>query len=306
MRPRRPAPYVFTPARRRALDAARRKRTFQMTPAMWASVRKAAEANRRNFRMTPARRRAMRANALQMQRASVEKFKMTEARRRANAASIVKAQAAARLTTRRQHSRFSHLQHGLQARSFLGTMKRLREDRKKFRELEERFRRVFVPRGEAEEKVVEAIARAVWRRLRLFRAQAVWESKRIKKLFDQSWPMPSLDVDGTRTRGLILLIALTERERFEQFDRQLINAVEREVGRLLHLRAENGQDDGLFPRASRRTLRKYELQERELEAARRDLEETEENLELRERLAHGGPEVEAALAQTRAKLGWPT
>jgi hypothetical protein len=305
MRRRRPAPYRFTPARRRALDAARRKRTFAMTPAKWAALRKAVEANRRNFRMTPARRRAMRANALRMQRASVEKFRMTEARRRAAAANLRRAQAAPRPPSSRRRSRFSHLQHGLQARSFFGTLKRLGEDRRKFRELEEGFRQVFVPRGEAEAEVVQAIARATWRRLRLFRAQAVWEWKRVKRLFQQVPPLPRLDLETTRTRAYLLLIALAERERFDRFDRQLIHAVERDVRRLLRLRAEGRGDYGLYARESRRIVRKYQRQERELMRARRDVEETEANLELRERLAQGGPEVDAALAQTRARWGWP-
>jgi hypothetical protein len=298
-------PYIFTPARRRALDAARRKRTFRMTPAKRAALRKATEANRRNFRLTPARLRAMHANALKMQRASVEKFRMTEARREASERNLRKALATPRTPESRLRSRFNHLQHGLQVRSLDETMVLLGEDPKELEAHRERFRRVFAPSGPAEEKVVRALAEAVWRRLRLFRAQAVRESKQLKKLFEFAPPVSGLDAEMTRSRLLILLTALTDRDRFIQLDQELIAAVEREARMLLRLRSEGRERIQLYSRDSRKTWRRYLQLERELNAERREIQETEDNLELFERLRKGGPEVERALETVRRQMGRP-
>ena len=298
-------PYVFTPARRRALDEARRKRRFEMTPAKLAALRKATDANRRNFRMTPARLRAMRANALKMQRASVENFRMTEARRQANARSIRKAQAAPRTPASRLRSRFNHLQHGLQARSPATSIRRLGEKPQEFKQHLELFRRVFVPHSATEEKVVRSIAEAAWRRLRLFRAQAVWEAKQVKRIFRMAPPLPRLDLEMTRARAHLLLIALTDRELFHKHDQSLIAAVERELRMLLRLRSDGKERFGLYSRDSRRVGRRYERLRREMEAERREMEKEEKRIELLERLREGGPEVEAAIARVRAEMGWP-
>ncbi|MBI4165556.1 MAG: hypothetical protein HY508_07470 [Acidobacteria bacterium] len=300
MRPR----YTFTPARRRALDAARKKRTFRMTRDKLAALRKATEANRRNFRLTPARLRAMSINARKMQRASVEKFRMTEARRQANARNIRKAQAAPRTPESRLRSRFNHLQHGLQARSLEETIERMGEDPKGFQEHVERFRRVFVPRGAAEEEVLRSIAEAVWRRLRLFHGQACWEGKLLKQIFERSPALSQLDLEETRARAHLLLIALTDRDRFFEYDQALIANVERELRMLLRLRSDGKASFGLYSRDSQKTWQRYARLRRELEAERRAVEEEEKRIGLLERLQEGGAEVEATIARVRAKMGW--
>lgn len=297
--------YSFTPARQRALDAARRKRRFEMTPAKLAALGKATEANRRNFRLTPARLRAMQINARKMQRASVEKFRMTEARREANDRNIRKALAAPRTPESRLRSRFNHLQHGLQVGSLEETIELMGEDRKEFEEHAERFRRVFVPRGEAEEEVVRSIARATWRRLRLFRAQACWETKQLKKLFARAPAVPQLDTEATRARAHLLLIALTDRDLFAKHDQSLIAEVERELRMLLRLRAGGKTGFGLYSRDSQKTWRRYARLQKKLDAEYREVEKEEKRIDLLERLQAGGPEVEAAIARVRAEMGWP-
>lgn len=276
-----------------------------MTPAKLAALRKATEANRKNYRLTPARLRAMRANALKMQRASVERFQLTEARKQANARNLLKAHAAPRPPESRLRSRFNHLQHGLDVRSLEETMEQMGEDPKEFEKHVERFRRAFVPGGETEEKVVRSIAEATWRRFRLFRAQACWEAGQVKKLFELA-PSPSrLDLEATRTRALNLIIALNDRDRFHQHDQALIAGVERELRMLLRLRSDGRAGFGLYSRDSQKTWRRFEQLQNKLEAEYREVEEEEKRIEILERLMEGGPEVEAAIARARAKMGWP-
>ncbi len=108
--------YRFTPARRAALAEARKKRRFEMTPPKWAAVRKAAEANQRNFRLTPARLKSMGVNIRKAQAGSVRKFRMTETRRQALLGNLKKAWAKPPSPVAR--SRHNRLKHGLQSRNF--------------------------------------------------------------------------------------------------------------------------------------------------------------------------------------------
>jgi len=292
--------YNFTPARRKALDEARKKRKFVMTPAKREAQRKATEANQRNWRLTPARLAAMKVNVRKMQRASVEKFQMTDRRKRASLANIAKAQAAERSPESYARSRFNHLQHGLDVRSLEETMHLMKEDPEEYEAHRQRFRRVFAPRFKAEERAVDLIAAATWRRLRLFHAQARWEADRLKHFFSRAEFVQPLDAEETRTRGLTLLVLLCERERLVRKDQSLIALVEREIRTLLRLRADGDPDFHLYSRDSRKTWRRYEKLRNELEAEYREIAELEQNMELMDRLREGGPEVDAAIEQARA------
>jgi hypothetical protein len=302
--PRRPArrrKFRFTPARRAALDEARKKRKFQMTPAKRAAVRKAAEANRRDFRMTRARRRAMSINVRKMQRASVEKFRLTEARLAACRANIQKALAVERAPESYARSRFNHLQHGLQVRTLEETIPLLGEDPKEYEAHKRRFRRVFAPRFQAEEKVVDLIAAAVWRRLRLFKAQARWESDALKQFFAKAAFIQPLGADETRVRGHFLLALLLDRDKLEAREQSLLAVVEREIRTLLRLRSGGDPDFRFISRDSEKTWRQYEKLLDAMEAEYREIAEEENRNDLLERLMEGGPDVEAALRKVRSK-----
>ena len=298
-------PYDFTPARRQAFQAASQKRTFQMTPAKQEALRKATEANRRNYRLTSARRRAMRANARKMQKGSVEKFQMTEKRQRANRANLQKAWATKRTPESRLRSRFNHLKHGLHVRTLEETMHLLGEDSKEFEAHCGRFRRVFAPLNRAEEKVVRRIAAAVWRQLRLFKAQARWQSDTLRRLFQRAPLIPRLDVDETRQRAMFLLILMTDRDKFALHDQRLIAGVERALRLLLRLRADGNPDFQLYSRQTEKEWKEYERLLDEMAAESKEIAEEEQRIAWLERLREGGPEVEAALARARKNLGWP-
>ena len=288
--------YDFTPARRKALDEARKKRKFVMSPTKMAALRKATAANRENFRLTPARLRAMRANARKMQRGSVEKFQMTEARRRALAENIRKAQAAPRTPESRARSRFNHLQHGLNVRSLEETMRRLHENPRDLEAHAQRFARVFAPADPAEAKVVREIADLAWRRLRLFKAQARWEAGRLKKFFERSDFVQPLDAELTRMRAMALLGLLTDHDKFFDNERRLIAAIERQLRTLARLRAGGDANFRFYSRDSEKERRRY----RELERERQKIQEEEQMLKHLERFLEGDPE---AIARVERAFG---
>jgi hypothetical protein len=290
------ARYDFTPARRKALDEARKKRKFVMSPAKMAALRKATAANRENFRLTPARLRAMRANARKMQRGSVEKFQMTEARRRANAENIRKAQSAPRTPESRGRSRFNHLQHGLNVRSLEETMQRLHENPRDLEAHAQRFARVFAPADPAEAKVVREIADLAWRRLRLFKAQARWEAGRLKKFFESADFVQPLDAESTRMRAMTLLGLLTDHDKFFDNERRLTAAIERQLRMLTRLRAGGDANFRFYSYETMKERRRY----LELESERLKLDDEERTLALLERIWEGDPQ---AIARVQRAFG---
>lgn len=289
--------YVFTPARRAALDAARKKRRFALTPAKLAALRKATEAARAGWQLTPARRRAMGINIRKMQKGSVEKFQMTERRDRAIRANLRKAWAKQRAPESYTRSRFNDLKHGLQARSIEESIELLGEDRKEFARHLARLRQAFAPANPSEEKVVRLIAAATWRRLRLFHAQARWESDRLKRFFRQPACLPPRDPEQTRWRGLALISLLTDYRRLARHEQSLVGVVEREIRTLLRLRAGGNADFRLYSRQSERACQRFRALEKELERQEQRIEDAERDPRFSQRLRAGGPEVEAALAR---------
>ena len=293
--PRRPArrrrKYEFTPARRAALDEARQKRQFLMTPAKWAAIRKAVEANRRNFRLTRARRRAMSINARKMQRASVDKFRLTEARLAANRANIRKALAVQRTPESYARSRFNHLQHGLQVRTLEETMHLLGDDQREFDSHCRSFARVFAPANPVEEKVVHLLAAAVWRRLRLFKAQARWESDNLRRFLARGPSLGPLDAGWTRVRAYELMVLLLNREKFHRHDHHLTGVVERQLRTLLHLRTGGDPQFKYLMRRSPEERREAE----ELAAQWKRVQDALTELTFEERFRRGGPAVKATI-----------
>jgi hypothetical protein len=246
--------YRFTAARRAALDAARAKRTFVMTPAKWAAVRKAAEANRRHFRLTRARLAAMRANARKMQAASVQKFQMTPARQRALRANIQKAQAAPRTPESYARSRFNHLKHGLTVRTLEETLDLLGEKPKEWEAHQRLLVRTFAPQDEVERRVVARLAEALWRRLRLYPAQARWEADTLQHYLGDLPRESNLSVDETGARADLLLGALLLDSHLYRYENEFRRKIERLLRYLLRRRAGS---DPHFPTDGRISLQEW-------------------------------------------------
>ena len=290
-------PFVFTPARRAALDAARAQRRFEMTPAKWAAVRKAVDANRRNFHLTPARLQAMSINGRKMQQASVRKFQMTDKRTRANLANMAKAWATKRPPESYARSRFNHLNHGLQVRNLDETLRQLGDDPQALEKHRRGFARVFAPTNSVEEKIVGLLADAVWRRLRLFKAQAVWESETLARLLEVALPIQPYDAEDTFLRASGLMVLLLNRQRFHLRDQGLTGVVERELRALIHLRSGGKLKFHYLMRQSPQEKRKT----KELEEAYDRYEKKLREVDFYDRLARGGPEVEAAIAKVHSQ-----
>lgn len=281
--------YRFTAARRAALDKARQARKFLLTPAKLAALRKATEANRLNFRLTPARLAAMRTNAGKMQAASVEKFRLTERRLLASRANLRKAQAVERAPKSYARSRFNHLKHGLQVRTLDETLTLLGEDPREFQLHRDLLARAFVPQDELERKVIHRLAEAVWRRLRLYRAQARWEADMLKAHLGASPPLKTLPPELTRLRAFGLMALLLNQDCLSRWSDQLLRRVEHMLRFLLRKRL--GHED--------REFRGLVLERCRVPKELEEMEEHWASERAVQRLLAGGPEVEAILERFR-------
>ncbi len=140
---------------------------------------------KKHYRLTPRALAARRANLRKAWAAPKEViYRRTEKRQAASRANLAKAIAARRSPGGGRAARMNALKHGLFARDVQSSVRRLGESPEEFRAHLGRFERSFSPQDEVEKELVERLAFAVWRRLRLFRAQAGVESDRVKKLLD--------------------------------------------------------------------------------------------------------------------------
>lgn len=228
---------------RKAHEANRRN---PLSPARRAALRRATEANRKNYRLTPARLAAMRANGRKMQAASVRKFRMTPARRKAVRANLLKALAAPRTPESRARSRFNDLKHGLYARSMEETLALAGEDPKEFQGLERALAQAFTPRDEEERELVRAVVRAVWRRLRLYRAEARWEIDRMKMLLDWCATLKLPRYTLTQMQAQHVVEALLDQAKFWRYSTVLLAEVERALRALLRKRLGREPDFAVF------------------------------------------------------------
>ena len=111
------------------------------------------------------------------------------------------------------------MKHGLFSKQTVAeSVDRLGEDKTEFARHLRFFERVFIPGDEEERRIVRGLGEAVWRRLRLFRAQAGWEIERLQRIFAKAPAPAQLSVDDTVARADGLTLALME---FEAFYREL-------------------------------------------------------------------------------------
>lgn len=101
------------------------------------------------------------------------------------------------------------------------------------------LRRYFSSDSKHEEKLIRALADALWRHERLFYAQADWECRLIDCLLARTPAAEgasATSADALRSRAYRLTIALLDRERYRERDRHMIGSIERLLRRLLRLR----------------------------------------------------------------------
>ena len=183
--------------------------------------------------------------------------------------------------------RYHVLKHGLGAGvcSLEESMAALGEDPAEFKALAELIERTFVPKNLPEYEVVQRLAGALWRRLRLYKAAAHWEADALRQALSSGPEVKSLTVDETRLRACGVMTLLLDETRLSRSRSELLAEVERQLRALLRIR-------------SRGKVR-FRFLTRETRKARREREEEERFWRVLDRIDEGGPEVEAILEKFR-------
>jgi hypothetical protein len=183
--------------------------------------------------------------------------------------------------------RYHTLKHGLGvgACSLDESMAALGEDPAEFKALAGLIERTFVPKNLPEYEVVQRLAGAIWRRLRLYKAAAHWEADALRQALSSGHEVKSLTVDETLVRACGVMTLLLDETRLSRSRSELLAEVERQLRALLRIR-------------SRGKVR-FRFLTRETRKARREREEEERYLRVLDRIDEGGPEVEAILEKFR-------
>jgi hypothetical protein len=183
--------------------------------------------------------------------------------------------------------RYHTVKHGLTAgkRSLEESMAALGEDAAEFKALAGLVERTFVPKNLPEYKVVQRLASAIWRRLRLFKAAAHWEAEALRQALSSGPEVESLSIDETQMRAFGVMTLLLDESRLSHSRFQLLAQVERQLRALLKIRS-GGEA-------------KFRFLSRQTSKAERELEEEERLWRVLERIDEGDPEVEAILEKFR-------
>jgi type II restriction/modification system DNA methylase subunit YeeA len=111
--------------------------------------------------------------------------------------------------------------------------------------------RTFAPQNEIERRVVARLAEVLWRRFRLFKAQARWEADALQRYLGDLPQESNLSVDETDMRATLFQAALMLDSRLYRYEDQLRRKLERLLRYLLRHRA--GRDH--FPTDGRMSLK---------------------------------------------------
>jgi hypothetical protein len=188
---------------------------------------------------SPLTARELAARRANLAKAWAAGYRPTEKRRRASRANLERALAARRSPEGRGSAQLNALKHGLFARKTVAeSVLRLGEDPKKFKRHLALFRRVFIPTDDDEKRMVRELAEVVWRRLRLFHAQARWEMDRLHRIYAQAPAPAQLDLDDTVARANGLTLALVEFDAFFRESSKLESQVETCLRKLILKRSD--------------------------------------------------------------------
>lgn len=156
----------------------------------------------------------------------------------ANRANMAKARAARlQMPWTYARSRFSAVKHGLFVRTLDETAELLAEDPLDLEAHRRLLELAFLPRTPSEQRIVRRIADAIWRRLRVYRAQARWELDSLKAELGGMLSGEFLDVDETRNRAQRIMKLLLKTEPLYRCCTFLLGEVERQLRALLRLRS---------------------------------------------------------------------
>jgi hypothetical protein len=182
---------------------------------------------------------ARRANLEKARAAPRDPYRPTEKRLQTSRANLAKAIAARRRPEGNASVRLNALKHGLFAKQTLAaSVDRLAEDKEEFAQHLHLFERVFVPGDEEEKQIVRRLAETVWRRLRLFRAQACWEKEKLQRMFAEAPAPAQLSLNETVARAEGLAMALMQFEAFFHELTRLESQVEFWLRKLIRKRSQ--------------------------------------------------------------------
>ncbi len=245
----RPRPGVLRPPRRRATSRKNLEKAWAALRAHWEKTPARLAASRRNIlaahaalrgrprKLSPAQLEACRRNVA-WARAVRQARGLTPEHLAKLVLTIVRA-SAARTPEGFERRREKILKHGYYAPPLPRLLKALGDDPKIIEKLTALLDGFFATQNDAERALMPPIARALWRRQRLYHAYAHWENDAVQGLLRRARASQPLDGDSTRGRVYALTEVLMDRERFFQRDKRLYRAVERFLRRLLCLRTGN-------------------------------------------------------------------
>jgi hypothetical protein len=241
--PKQASPRKCAAARKnleKAWEASRRH--WEKTPARMANSRRTiklaqAAIRGRPRKLSPAQLAAVRRNVARARAVMARRGRTPE--HLAKLRETLKLARAARTPASYRLHNQKILRHGLFARSVRQTMRALGQN---VGELDRRIRllnRYFAAEGSREEKLIRALARALWRHERLYYAQADWECRRLDKLLlaTEAPPQSSLPKgEELRIRAYNLLDVLNDNQRFSELDWHMAGTCSRLMRRLLRAR----------------------------------------------------------------------
>jgi hypothetical protein len=230
--------------------------------AVLRNLRKAWQANRTNWKKTPARlassrrtiqlaQEAIRGRPRQLSPAQLAAVRRNVARARAFLArrgrtpehlaklreTISKARAARTRDSHRLHNR-KILRHGMYARSVRDTMRAVGQDPAELDRRVRLLKRYFASDDASEEGLIRALAETVWRHERFYYAQADWECRLVDAEMRRAAPPqrghPA--ADEMRSRAFRLRDALLENFMWYERGRRIIGSLERLLRRLMRAR----------------------------------------------------------------------
>ena len=131
------------------------------------------------------------------------------------------------------------MKHGLFAKQTLAeSVDRLAEAKEEFNQHLRLFQRVFAPADQEEKQIVRGLAQTVWRRLRLFSAQARWEKEKLQRMFAEAPAPAQLGLADTVARAEGLALALMQFEAFFREQAKLESQVEFWLRKLIRKRSQ--------------------------------------------------------------------
>ncbi len=152
-------------------------------------------------------------------------------------------------------SRYCALKHGLYVRTLDEAAELLGEDPLELEAHRRFLEQAFLPQNETEQSVVRRIADAIWRRWRVYRAQARWELDSLKAHLSDPPSSEPLGADQTRHRARRIMDLLIGTEPLFRCCYFLVGEVERQLRALLRLRSGGNPQFKFLSREMRREFR---------------------------------------------------